>query len=206
MQLLTAIHVPTWSKTDLSNHPHFTRCLRTWIKKKRSSSKGDRKIESVYVNHQFSKFPCSSEHRPGPQGSPFPLAVFLPPTKAPTMSLAESYSVRVCVRINFLFYRGSSVCMYRSLFRFSLWEKSTEKKRRLCQFSWICMGTTSIVSGKLPYFLSKNIFWFTGKVQMQCLNQTEKHVISLFQSTKNPKTLQTIILSFQMFYFYSLTN
>lgn len=89
----------------------------------------------------------------------------------------------VCVRINFLFYRGSSVCMYRSLFRFSLWEKSTEKKR-LCQFSWICMGTTSIVSGKLPYFLSKNIFWFTGKVQMQCLNQTEKRVISLFQSTK----------------------
>lgn len=68
------------------------------------------------------------------------------------------------------------------------------------------MGTTSIVSGKLPYFLSKNIFWFTGKVQMQCLNQTEKHVISLFPSTKNPKTLQTIVLSFQMFYFYSLTN
>lgn len=165
MQLLTAIHVPTWSKTDLSNHPHFTRCLRTWIKKKRSSSKGDRKIESVYVNHQFSKFPCSSEHRPGPQGSPFPLAVFLPPTKAPTMSLAESYSVRVCVRINFLFYRGSSVCMYRSLFRFSLWEKSTEKKD--CVNSHESVWEQRVLFlGSCPTFLVKT--YFGSLVKCKC--------------------------------------
>lgn len=134
----------------------------------------------------------------------FPSPSSFPPLKPlPWAWQRAIVCVCVCVLISCFIEEVVFACTDR--YSDFLCEKKAQKKR-LCQFSWICMGTTSIVSGKLPYFLSKNIFWFTGKVQMQCLNQTEKHVISLFPSTKNPKTLQTIVLSFQMFYFYSLTN
>lgn len=154
-------------------------------------SKGDRKIESVYVNRQFSEFPCSSEQRPGPQGSLFPfLACLLPPTWDPPMvgeRLAKSYSV-LCMRVCLL-----CVCVLISCFieeavfactdRCSdfLCEKKGQKKKDYVNSHESVWETTIIVSGKLAWSLSKNIFWFTGKVQMQRLNPTlQKHVISLF--------------------------
>lgn len=138
------IYVPTWSKTDFSNHPHFAHCLRTWMKKVR-----DRKIKSVYVNCQFSVFPCSSRKWAETWSTGIPASpsrLFAPPTHPYSGPHRDGGGSRkepgrelqcvvflwlcscVCVYVNFLFYRGSSVHMYRSLFWFSLWEKRTEKK------------------------------------------------------------------------------
>lgn len=47
-QLLMIIRVPTWSKTDSERS---SSC-------KKSKNKADGKMESVYVNRQFSVFPC----------------------------------------------------------------------------------------------------------------------------------------------------
>lgn len=100
-------------------------------------SKGDRKIESVYVNRRFSVFPCLNRKwtqtwSTGISVSPPCAPPLLLPLRTPpwrgrawqraTVRVVFVLSECVCVYVNFLFYRGSSVCMYRS-FRFSLWEK-----------------------------------------------------------------------------------
>lgn len=120
-------HVPTWSKTDLSNHPHFTLCLYTkWIKKLRQMERW--KACMWTANLVCSPAGAGSEQRPGPQGSLFPHLATPPPhthmKDSPLWGKAwQRSTVCVCEHdVNFLFYRGSNVCMCR-LFRFSLWEK-----------------------------------------------------------------------------------
>lgn len=99
---------------------------------------------------------AGSEQRPCPQGSLFPILAFPPlslhthtHTQNPTMTVGGSLeepgrelqcvvlcSVSMRVYVNFLFYGGSSLHMYRSLFRCSVWEK--KKKKGCVKFSWIC--------------------------------------------------------------------
>ncbi len=143
-----------------------------------------------------------SEQRPGPQGSLFPFLALLPspPTHTHTHTHRTppwwgrawqraavcgvcALCVCVCVCVNFLFYRGSSVRMYRSLFRFSLRKKQDRKKDCVNSHESV-WETTSIVSGKLPCSLSKNIFCLTCEVQTQSPNQTLRSMSFRYSSQR----------------------
>lgn len=125
----------------------------------------------------------------------FPSPSSFPPLKPlPWAWQRAIVCVCVCVLISCFIEEVVFACTDR--YSDFLCEKKAQKKN--CVNSHESVWEQRVVSGKLPYFLNKNIVWFTGKVQR--LNQTEKHVISLFQSIK------TIVISCQMFYFYSLTN
>lgn len=107
---------------------------------------------------------AGSEQRPCPQGSLFPILAFPPlslhthtHTQNPTMTVGGSLeepgrelqcvvlcSVSMRVYVNFLFYGGSSLHMYRSLFRCSVWEKKKKKVVSNSHESVICMGRDTL--------------------------------------------------------------
>lgn len=98
-----------------------------------------------------------------------------------------SVCVCVCVLTSCFIEEAVFACRdhYSDFLFFFCCEKRTEKKDCVNSHESV-WETTSIVSGKLPYSLSKNIFWFTGKVQMRCLNQTLKSMSCHYSSQQKP--------------------
>lgn len=116
-------------------------------------SKGDRKIERVYVNRLLSVFPCLSRKWIGTwsTGIPVSLSCLLcpPPHSGPhhyggepgSMWCLCSLCVCVCTRVLISCFIEEAVFACRdhySDFFFFCEKRRTEKKD--CQFSWICMG------------------------------------------------------------------
>lgn len=161
-------------------------------------SKQDRKIDSVYVNCQFSVFPCWSRKwtETWSTGIPLSLSPCPPPlTQDPTVmgrawqwaALCGVYGlcVRVCVLISCFIEEALFTCTDRYS-DFHCEKKKDSKKKKREKLVSILMNLygkqLALFLGSCPA-LSKNIFWFTGKVQIQCLNQALKSM-SFYYSTR----------------------
>lgn len=140
------IQVPMWAETDSANHCPFTHYL---CKKKKTIIKGDRKIESVYVNCQFSMFPCWSRKWTETWSTGIPVSPYAPfsLTQDPTVMEGgeESYCVCVCVHscmilISCFIEETVVTCTYRSHFHCEKKTKNRTGGKKKRQFSWIRLG------------------------------------------------------------------
>lgn len=184
---------------DLKQTPAFISVLLT-RRAKKYKNKTDGKIESVYVNRQLSVFPCWSRKWTQTWSTGIPVS-----PSSPTCPLlwgphhdgrSPGRELHCVCDVNFLFYRGSWVCLYGSV-RILLWETMTRK----WYFSWFFFSffweAVIIVSGK-QNSLSKT-FKFTFKsAPAQSESNLTKNSSLLFQATETRWTLQN---SNVLFYF-----
>lgn len=184
---------------DLKQTPAFISVLLT-RRAKKYKNKTDGKIESVYVNRQLSVFPCWSRKWTQTWSTGIPVS-----PSSPTCPLlwgphhdgrSPGRELHCVCDVNFLFYRGSWVCLYGSV-RILLWETMTRK----WYFSWFFF----LFSGKQSsMFLGSRILSVKHlnsllKVHQLNLSQTLRRIAVCYsRQQKHAEHYKTQMFSFTL--------